>query len=294
MKLGKKQDHGQKKSKLGEIRMVSETHNSKIMTYNPRLKNTTKSKASFISKATKKNLNLDTTSLQESSVRPAININFKEILKDISKEIPKSLICNLCQNLAKSPIECYQCKALFCKECLFSVLNKDKKCPKCFKIISKNLLKNAKLDNEFKNTFIKCKYTGCKESVNLYEYENHLKICTFKDIKDDLDIDNLVYFNSLPIKDDPYSNSILLDYSVKKVENEIKLNNETSLLDNNEILEKKYEEITQGQEGEEIFRNILENRNQLENGILELESRKKEVNDIIKEMQNKINLIEMA
>ena len=295
MKLGKNKNQVQKKSKLGEIRMISDsTHTSKTMTYNPRFKNSTKSKASFISKATKKNKNIDTASLQESSVRPAININFKEILKDFSKEIPKSLICNLCQNLVKSPTQCYQCKALFCKECLFSVLNKDKKCPKCFKIISTNLLKKTKLDNEFKNTFIKCKYIGCKESVNLYDYENHLKKCAFKDIKDNVDIDNLVYFNSLSIKDDPYSNSILMDYSVKKIENDIKLNNETSLLDNNELLEKKYEEMTQGQGGEEIFRNILESGKQIENDILELDSKKKEVNDIIKEMQNKISLIEMA
>ena len=89
------------------------------MTYNPRHKNSTKSRASFISKATKKNLNIDAASLQESSVRPAININFKEIMKDFSKEIPKSLICNICHNLVKSPTQCYQCKALFCKECLF-------------------------------------------------------------------------------------------------------------------------------------------------------------------------------
>ena len=121
-----------------------------------------------------------------------------------------------------------------------------------------------------------------------------MKKCAFKDIKDNVDIDNLVYFNSLSIKDDPYSNSILMDYSVKKIENDIKLNNETSLLDNNELLEKKYEEMTQGQGGEEIFRNILESGKQLENDILELDSKKKEVNDIIKEMQNKISLIEMA
>ena len=52
--------------------------------------------------------------------------------------------------------------------------------------------------------------------------------------------------------------------------------------------------MTQGQGGEEIFRNILESGKQLENDILELDSKKKEVNDIIKEMQNKISLIEMA
>ena len=289
MKLSTKLDNEQKNSKIGEIHLISDINNNpRTMTFNPRLKKSTKSKVSFTSKGAKK-LNINSNTM-----RPAININFKEILKDISKEIPKSLLCNLCKNLVKSPTKCYQCKALFCKECLFSVLNKDKKCPKCFKIISKNLLKNAQLDNEFKNTFIKCKYTGCKESVNLYEYENHLKICAFKDIKDNLDIDNLVYFNSLSIKDDPYSNSILMDYSVTKAENDIKLNNETSFVDDNKIIQKKYENCLLGQEGQEIFRNILKNGKQLEDDILELDNKKKEVNDIIKEMQNKICLNELA
>ena len=58
MKSGKNQKPVQKKSKLGDIRMISDsTHNSKTMTYNPRIKNSNKSKASFISKASKKKLN---------------------------------------------------------------------------------------------------------------------------------------------------------------------------------------------------------------------------------------------
>ena len=232
----------------------------------------------------------------ETSFRPAININFKEILKDISKEIPNSLKCNLCKNLVKSPTKCYQCNALFCKECLFNVLNKNKKCPKCFKIISKNLLKDAKLDKEFKNTFIKCKYTGCKESVNLYDYEKHLKVCAFKDIKDSIQLDNLVYFNTLPIKEDPYSNSILMNYSVKNAENDIEINNKTSLVENNEIVEKRYEDWTQDKyEGnDEVFKNILENAKKFEDEIIEEENKKKEVNELIKEMQSKIALHEMA
>lgn len=289
MKLSSKQTHGQKNSKLGEIRLISDlSNNPHSMTYNPKLKKSTKSKASFTSKGTKK------ANINSNTLRPAININFKEILKDTSKEIPKSLLCNICKNLVKSPTKCYQCKALFCKDCLFSVINKEKKCPKCFKIISKNLLKNAQLDNEFKNTFIKCKYTGCKESVNLYEYENHLKNCAFKDIKDNIDIDNLVYFNTLPIKEDPYSNSILMDYSVTKAENDVKLNNESSFVDDNEIIQKKYEECLIGQGEQELFRNIWKNGKQLEDDIMEINDRKKEVNDIIKEMQNKICLNEMA
>ena len=294
MKLGKKQNGEQKKSKLGSIRMVSDlSNNSKTTTLHHKIN--TKSNAGLTYKGVNK-LNADSISLQEASIRPAININFKEILKDISKEVPKSLLCNLCKSLVKSPTKCYQCKALFCKECLFNVLNKNKKCPKCFKIISKKLLKNANLDNELKNTFIKCKYIGCKESVNLLNYEEHLKNCEFKDIKHSVQIDNLVYFNSQSIKEDPYSNSILMEYSVKNAENEIEINKETSLIDTNETIEKKYEDWTNesGTDVENNFKNILENGKKIEDDILELENRKKEVNDIIKEMQSKITLKEVA
>ena len=295
MKFAKKKNKEKTSSKLGDIHMISDSSNkSKNLTFNPRPKISKKTKESLTYKAPTK-LNIDSAS-QETSARPAIIINFREILKDISKEVPKSLICNLCNTLVKAPTKCYQCKALFCKDCLTSVLDKNKKCPKCFKIISKKLLKNANLDNELKNTFIKCKYIGCKESVNLLNYEEHLKNCEFKDIKDSVQIDNLVYFNSQSIKEDPYSNSILMEYSVKNAENEIEINKETSLIDTNETIEKKYEDWTNesGTDVENNFKNILENGKKIEDDILELENRKKEVNDIIKEMQSKIALKEVA
>ena len=62
------------------------------------------------------------------------------------------------------------------------------------------------------------------------------------------------------------------------------------------LLKKKYADWTlePNNEVEDIFRNILENGKKFENEILELENRKKEVNEIIKDMQNKISLEEMA
>jgi len=286
------------KSKVGKIRMISETSpNSKTLSLNKKaaLKNSSKSKASFTTKTTRvntKKINIDSTLFKDAG-RPAININFKEIPKDISKEIPKSLLCNICKKLVKNPAKCYQCKALFCRDCLLNILEKNHKCPKCFKIISENLIKNTGLENEFKNTFIKCKYTGCKEAVNLYDYEEHLKICPFKNIKDSLEIDNLIYFDSLPFNQDPYSNSVLMDYSIKKAQEDINLNNNTSYIPNKEKLEQDFNDLIQGK-GDyanlEIFKDIIENGNQLENDIDILESKKKEVNDIVKELQNKITL----
>ena len=299
----KKLNQGVYKSKVGQIRMISESNkNSKTISLNSKanLKKQSQRKASFTSKASKANtkqLNVDANLLKDPLVRPAININFKEVPKDISKEIPKSLLCNICKNLVKNPTKCYQCKALFCRECLFNILEKNHKCPKCFKIISENLIKNAGLDNEFKNTFIKCKYTGCKEAINLIDYEEHLKICPFKNIKDSLEIDNLVYFSSLPFNKDPYSNSALMNYSVKKAEEDINLNNGTSYIKDKEQIEEEYNNIIKGQ-GDmanfELFKNIIEIGNLFEEDIDALESKKNEVNDIVKELQNKITLHEIV
>ena len=298
----KKYNQEKNKSKVGQIRMISVTNpNSKTIALNNKgtLKRPTKSKTSLISKESKVNKknNVDVAILKESAIRPAININFKDVPKDISKQIPKSLLCNICKNLVKNPTKCYQCKALFCKDCLLNILEKNHKCPKCFKIISENLIKNAGLDNEFKNTFIKCKYTGCKECVNLFNYEEHLKICPFKNIKDSLEIDNLVYFNSLPFNQDPYSNSVLMNYSIKKAEDDINLNNEVSYIEDNTKIEEEYNDLINGR-GDvvtlDIFKNIIECGKQFEDDIEILDRKKNEVNDIVKELQSKITLHEIV
>ena len=291
------------KPKVGQIRMISEsTHKQKTLKLNQKgdLKKKINSKASLNSKTSKvntKKLYIDATLLKDPTSRPAININFKEIPKDISKEVPKSLLCNICKTLVKTPSRCYQCRALFCRDCILNVLEKNHKCPKCFKIISENLIKNAGLDNEFKNTFLKCKFTGCKESVNLLNYEEHLKICPFKNIKDNIEIDNLVYFNSLPFNEDPYSNSVLMNYTIKKAENEIKLGGELSYVNDNEKIENEYNNIIEGKESDEnleLFKNIINCGKELEDDIDILDKKQKEVNDIVKELQNKITLHESA
>ena len=298
----KKQLPETNKSKVGQIRMISESSpTTKTITFNKgTLKKNTKSKNSFTSKTTRinsKKLNAENVLLKESSGRPAININFKEIPKDISKEIPKSLLCNICKKLVKNPTKCYQCKALFCRICLLNILEKNHKCPKCFKIISENLIRNTGLDNEFNNTFIKCKYTGCKESVNLYNYEEHLKVCPFKNIKESIEIENLVYFSSLPFNQDPYSNSVLMDYSIKKAEKDIYLNSSISYVPDNEKIENDYNNLIKGKESSpslNIFKNIIENGKKFEDDIEILENKKNEVNDIVKELQNKISFHEIA
>ena len=295
MKQNKKQTtNTQKKIKHGEIHM---TLDSKVSKYNPTLKQTTKSKASINTKLSKKTTvesNILKVKEDTSLIRPSININFKSIFKDISKEIPKSLLCNICKNLVKSGTKCYQCNALFCQECLYSILNKNKKCPKCFKIISKELLKPLSLEHEFKNTFIKCKYFGCKESINLLNYENHLQNCAFKNIKNDNEIDNLVHFNTMSLEKDPYSNSVLMDYSISKAEKDILLNEKISYINDNDFIENKYADIIEGKNEENpLFKNILDTMNEFNDDVENMDKKKKAVNDEIKELQSKIKIFNM-
>ena len=279
-----------KSSKIGQIKMISgPTKKTARNLRNPVTK--VQKKVNVLNnnnKAILKNNKInDSNSVRE------VNINFKEPVKDLSVEIPKPLLCNICKKLVKNPVRCYQCKALFCKECLLNILEKNHKCPKCFKVISENLIKSSLLTKEFENTFIKCKYLGCQDKVNLFDYEKHLETCPFRVIKSIEEVDNLIFFQSTPFEKDPYSNSELMNYSVNKAENDFKLNNETSLVNQNDEIENMYQKL-QKSEGEGdiqiMFKNIMENSKQLEDDIGLLDVKKDEINEQIKQLQNKIVL----
>ena len=279
-----------KSSKIGQIKMISgPTKKTARNLRNPVTK--VQKKVNVLNnnnKAILKNNKInDSNSVRE------VNINFKEPVKDLSVEIPKPLLCNICKKLLKNPVKCYQCKALFCKECLLKILEKNHKCPKCFKVISENLIKSSLLTKEFENTFIKCKYLGCQDKVNLFDYEKHLETCPFRVIKSIEEVDNLIFFQSIPFEKDPYSNSELMNYSVNKAENDFKLNNETSLVNQNDEIENMYQKL-QKSEGEGdiqiMFKNIMENSKQLEDDIELLDVKKDEINEQIKQLQNKIVL----
>ena len=291
---------GLKKSNLVQKRIIPESNQiPKTMIINNKrnLKKNIISKSINKSKTPKinntKKVNKESSFAKESKKRPSVNINFKEIPKDISKEIPESLLCNICKNLVKNPSKCYQCKALFCRECLLNILEKNHKCPKCFKIISENLIRNERLENEFKNTFIKCKHIGCQESINLLNYQEHIKMCPFKNIKDIIEIDNLIYFDSLPFNEDPYSNSGLMNYSIKKAKNDFKISDEVSYIKTKEQIEEEYNNLIQGKGNNssgEIFNDIIQFGKQLEDDINFIDNKQKEINDIVKELQSKIIL----
>ena len=273
-------------SKISSIKLVTNQKAEKRYTFKSKYNMPNKTSNTLIKKYTQ-----ETAPVKE---RPPINVNFKQAEKDITKEIPTHLLCNICKKLVKVPTKCYQCNALFCKNCLSKVLEKKHKCPKCFKIISENLLKNENFDNEFKNTFIKCKHTGCKEALNLYDYEEHLLKCEFRHIKHTSDIDNLVYFNNLPFNEDPYSNNIIMDYSMMKVKNEMKMANENSYVENDEKIEEKLNNLVQGKDNSlNVHNDIINNIKMLEEDNTILDNKKNEVNKIIKELQSKIDLHEI-
>ena len=105
------------------------------------------------------------------------------------------------------------------------------------------------------------KYNGCKEAFNLFGYEEYLKICPFKNIKNSLEIEYLVYFSGLPFNQVPYSNSALMNYSIRKAKEEININIGTPYIKDNDQIEEEYNNIIKGK-GEapnfELLRDIIE------------------------------------
>lgn len=275
----------QKKSKLGQIKIITAPQSSNV---NNKLdRKSTKSKATFNPKTNKKN-----TKAKE-AIKESININFKEEAKDESIEIPRSLLCNICHKLVKNPTKCYKCGALFCRDCLMNVLDKYHKCPKCFKVLSENLIKAAVLSKEFENTYIKCKYIGCKEVINLFNYEEHMNTCPFKNVQNMNEIENLHYINPLPFNEDPYSNSPLVNYSLKKIESDKKLDQETSYIRPKKEIEEFFDRFQKEKASDsihKIFQNIIEQTNCLKDDLNLFINKKELINEEIKNLQKQIKL----
>ena len=88
-----------------------------------------------------------------------------------------------------------------------------------------------------------------------------------------------------------------MNYSVKKAEEDCNLNNGTSYVKDKEQIEEEYNNIVKGEgnsENYELFKKIIEAGKLFEEDIDALEEKKKEVNDIVKELQNKIILHEIV
>lgn len=280
----------QKKSKIGQIKVLPSNQQKKVNS-----NKTSKTKTSFYSKATNTK---KTAPAKDIKMKDQINLKLKPEPKDESIEIPKEALCLICHQLVKDPTKCYQCNALFCRGCILNMLEKYHKCPKCFKILSEDLIKTAVLTKEFENTFIKCKYIGCQDKINLINYEEHLNTCPFKNIKDQEEVEKLKYFKSLPFNEDPYSNSPLMNYSLQKIENDLKLDDNTSYIRPKEEIEDLFVKMKKNGEAQDnisqMFQMIIGHGTKLEDDILELTKKKEETNEKIKDMQKKIDLYHIS
>lgn len=111
------------------------------------------------------------------------------------QEIPDDLICKMCCNVVKTPLECSQCGVLICTGCLpltsiraifSSETNQPNKscCPVCktlnkFRNTSRVL---SRIINELK-LCCKNKDKGCEVIIMLGDLKNHENSCDFKTVK---------------------------------------------------------------------------------------------------------------
>jgi len=130
-----------------------------------------------------------TDKLTQKNKEPSAKIMFEKpkitnINNFIMTNIDKKFRCQLCENLFKSPVECYKCLNLFCNECLMKKLDEFKKCPVCFNIVFREMMRNVDMEQmeSYKQAKVKCPYIGCKENLRLKEIEPHLTSCIFQDM----------------------------------------------------------------------------------------------------------------
>ena len=80
-----------------------------------------------------------------------------------------------------------------------------------------------------------------------------------------------------------------MNYTFKKAQDDLNINKGTTFVDDKEKIEEQYKEVIKSNgENMDIFKDIIESGKMLEDDIEILDNRKKEVNDIVKELQSKI------
>lgn len=156
----------------------------------------------------------------------------EQIKHYLKKNFDNKFLCSLCWGLFKEPMTCYKCNNIFCKECLKSQLDKKGKCSSCFNIIFFDQLKFYENDDYeilYDKTILNCVYYPvCKKMCNLYEINEHMNDCIFKELKikyDEICSSNFNNFNIQNTNNNIYNNEILesneifkfhkLDYSNK-------------------------------------------------------------------------------
>jgi hypothetical protein len=91
------------------------------------------------------------------------------------EELDSKLICPICLEYCKHPMECVYCTNLFCKLCIEkNGLNKTSRCPVCRKkskvqvsYFAKKILKSYKINCDL----------NCGEKIIFDKLESHKKVC---------------------------------------------------------------------------------------------------------------------
>jgi TNF receptor-associated factor 5 len=101
------------------------------------------------------------------------------------EEIDRSLICSICQEIVKIPMECTNCHNNFCKKCIEQwMVQKNDSCPfRCPGLIKLEKSHKIILDSLRRLKF-KCKNDtyGCSFTMNYDNYVEHTQQCEFNKI----------------------------------------------------------------------------------------------------------------
>lgn len=275
--------------------------------------NTFQGKSQFSSKANtsrgsvknikiRRDLTMRNDDLSELSTLQEIRLNFLPSKENLSAQtvlrgdkkiqpefnIPQELLCYLCLKLIEEPVKCYKCNTRFCKKCLTEVVNIKQKCPKCFCLISDNLIQPVDLTKEYEKKIIQCPYPGCKEDFNLLVVKEHMKKCVFKDAYEEQRA-KVNKFVSYSYEKDPYIKPHLLLLLKKNKAREI--NNATTFVYNDEEQKKRFEISNNNYNNtdfddmlKEMRKRITEANDSIENNIFDIAKATKDTNDTIKKV----------
>jgi hypothetical protein len=98
-------------------------------------------------------------------------------------EIPEEVICAVCLDVLKEPLQRDGCEHIFCKDCIHEWLSNHKECPECRQDLALDKLKDVPrvLKSLLNRLVINCDHhsDGCKEWQDLGQLKAHIKECPF-------------------------------------------------------------------------------------------------------------------
>jgi hypothetical protein len=113
----------------------------------------------------------------------------------IKYKIPNDLICNksnmntlndefscpICLNLLFNPKYCSKCEQMFCEDCIFKCLEKNKSCPHCRDNFIESKIPRQLL-NLLNSVVVLCP-NNCRTKISYCDLQGHLLRCQFTQIK---------------------------------------------------------------------------------------------------------------